>query len=104
MKTFDILITDLKPEVQKEYIKFVGGEVNECLPIASVDIEEPEEPDEQTKENYCVCFAFHGYYTWEGKAKSKEEAEELAEQASWNVDCGELCDIDSQIVDIYINN
>lgn len=47
MKTFEIYFEDLTQEAQQAYMDFIGDEINEIIPIASISIEEDEEKEEE---------------------------------------------------------
>lgn len=46
---------------------------------------------------YDVTFTMDGYYTCTVEANSEEEAEKLAKEELYDVDCGELQDVNGRI-------
>ena len=42
-KTFEICFEDLTKEAQQRYVDTVGDEINEFIPLAILEIENPEE-------------------------------------------------------------
>ena len=49
---------------------------------------------------YEVTWSVEGYYTWTGEASSKEDARVRALEASSELDCGDLENVDLDLVSV----